>query len=84
MKDVMSGIDAVGYQVMERADPLKNRVISNLVRLVNPTGLSGIPGVFTEDDPDSVNEHAQKLVYSAFWEVVGKRLNNWNRPYPSE
>ncbi|AKB43925.1 hypothetical protein [Methanosarcina vacuolata] len=84
MKDVMSGIDAVGYQVMERADPLKNRVISNLVRLVNPTSLPGITGLFTEDDLDSVNEHAKKRVYSAFWAVVGKRLNNWNSPYPSE
>ncbi|MCC4768540.1 hypothetical protein FXW07_18530 [Methanosarcina sp. DH1] len=84
MKDVMSGIDAVGYQVMERADPSKNRVISNLVRLVDPTGLPGITEVFTGDDPDSVNEHAKKLAYSAFWAVVGKKLNNWNRPYPSE
>lgn len=48
MEGVMSGIDAVGYQARDRADTSKNptQVISDLVRLVNPTGRFGIIGVF--------------------------------------
>ena len=75
MKGVMCGIDAVGYQARDRNDPSKEnptQVINDLVRLVNPTGHLGIVGVYTEDDPGGVNEHAKKgeyiLPFGALWE----------------
>ncbi len=75
MKGVMSGIDAVGYQARDRDDPSKEnptQVISDLVRLVNPTGHLGIVGVYTADDPRGVNEHAKKgeylLPFGQLWE----------------
>lgn len=66
MKGVMSGIDAVGYQARDRNDPSKEnpiQVISDLIRLINPTGHLGIIGVFTADDPGGIGEHAKKGEY---------------------
>ncbi|RXA17614.1 alcohol dehydrogenase [Methanosarcina sp. MSH10X1] len=75
MKGVMSGIDAVGYQARDRNNPSKEnptQVISDLVRLVNPTGHLGIIGVFTADDPGGSDEHAKKgeyiLPFGQLWE----------------
>jgi glutathione-independent formaldehyde dehydrogenase len=53
MSGVMAGIDAVGFQAcdrdhLDREDP--RQVISDLARLVNPTGRVGIAGVFTAAD----------------------------------
>lgn len=46
-----------------RQDPSREnptQVISDLVRLVNPTGHLGITGVYTADDPGAYNERAKK------------------------
>ena len=46
----MAGIDAVGFQARDRRHPDREdprQVISDLARLVNPTGRLGIAGVFT-------------------------------------
>ncbi|HTM85813.1 MAG TPA: aldehyde dehydrogenase, partial [Mycobacterium sp.] len=53
MGGVMAGIDAVGFQARDRAHPDQEdprQVISDLARLVNPTGRLGIAGVFTPTD----------------------------------
>ena len=53
MGGVMAGIDAVGFQARDRAHPDQEdprQVISDLARLVNPTGRLGIAGVFTSAD----------------------------------
>lgn len=50
---VQIGIDAVGFQARDRADPAREnptQVASDLARLVNPTGRVAIAGVFTEND----------------------------------
>ena len=75
MKGVMSGIDAVGYQARDRNDPSKEnptQMISDLVRLINPTGHLGVIGVFTSNDPGGSDEHSKKgeyiLPFGQLWE----------------
>jgi glutathione-independent formaldehyde dehydrogenase len=51
---VECGIDAVGYQAFDESNPSEynpNQVLSDLVRLVNPTGHLGIIGVYLPEDP---------------------------------
>src|ERR1700677_1991719 len=53
MDGVGIGIDAVGFQAHDRAQPdteNPTQVISDLARLVNPTGHLGIAGVYAEKD----------------------------------
>ena len=53
MDGVEVGIDAVGFQARDRSNPdVENptQVISDLARLVNPTGHLGIAGVYAEKD----------------------------------
>lgn len=59
---VDKGIDAVGYQAIE---PGKNSeapsvVLEALIRVVNPTGALGIPGLYVPTDPGGVDPHAQQ------------------------
>lgn len=54
MLGVMCGIDAVGYQARDFADPgyeEPNEVIDALARVVNPTGVVGLIGVYMAQDP---------------------------------
>ena len=53
MSGVDVGIDAVGFQAHDRAAPSSEnptQVISDLARLINPTGRLGIIGVYAERD----------------------------------
>jgi len=53
MDGVGVGIDAVGFQAHDRANPnVENprQVVSDLARVVNPTGRLGIAGVYAEKD----------------------------------
>jgi glutathione-independent formaldehyde dehydrogenase len=53
MTGVDVAIDAVGFQARDRADPDREnplQVVSDLARLVNPTGRVGIAGVYAEKD----------------------------------
>jgi glutathione-independent formaldehyde dehydrogenase len=55
MDGVERGIDAVGFQARDREDPTREnptQVVSDLARLVNPTGHVAIAGVYTETDLD--------------------------------
>ena len=53
MTGVDVAIDAVGFQARDRSEPAREnpvQVISDLARLVNPTGRVGIAGVYAEKD----------------------------------
>ncbi len=53
MDGVQKGIDAVGFQALDRREPAREnptQVISDLARLVNPTGHVAIAGVYAEKD----------------------------------
>jgi glutathione-independent formaldehyde dehydrogenase len=53
MGGVMVGIDAVGFQARSRLHPGQEdprQVISDLARLINPTGRLAVAGVFTSGD----------------------------------
>jgi glutathione-independent formaldehyde dehydrogenase len=53
MTGVDAAIDAVGFQARDRSDPSREnplQVVSDLARLVNPTGHVGIAGVYAEKD----------------------------------
>ncbi|MFY9932910.1 MAG: glutathione-independent formaldehyde dehydrogenase [Streptosporangiaceae bacterium] len=53
MDGVQRGIDAVGFQARDRSDPAREnpgQVVSDLARLVNPTGHVAIAGVYAEKD----------------------------------
>jgi glutathione-independent formaldehyde dehydrogenase len=53
MDGVQKGIDAVGFQAVDRLDASREnptQVVADLARLVNPTGHIGIAGVYAEKD----------------------------------
>ena len=53
MTGVDAAIDAVGFQARDRSDPSREnplQVVSDLARLINPTGRVGIAGVYAEKD----------------------------------
>jgi glutathione-independent formaldehyde dehydrogenase len=59
MDGVQKGIDAVGFQALDRDDPTREnptQVISDLARLVNPTGHVAVVGVYPEKDLDPAPE----------------------------
>ncbi|HWQ18920.1 MAG TPA: hypothetical protein VN455_04025, partial [Methanotrichaceae archaeon] len=63
----LCGIDAVGYQARDRADPSKEKatqVIDDLARLINATGHIGIIGVFIEQDPGASSQDAKQGRYT--------------------
>ena len=61
MDGVQKGIDAVGFQARSRSDPAREdptQVVSDLARLINPTGRVAIAGVYADKDLDpSANGH---------------------------
>ncbi len=75
MVGVMCGIDAVGYQARDYADPAyeePNEVLDALARVVNPTGVIGLVGVYLPQDPGARTD-AQKhgrfeLPWGELWE----------------
>jgi glutathione-independent formaldehyde dehydrogenase len=53
MDGVRKGIDAVGFQARDRSDPTREnptQVISDLARLVDPTGNIAVAGVYAQKD----------------------------------
>jgi glutathione-independent formaldehyde dehydrogenase len=75
MRGVMCGIEAVGYQAIDWANPrVENpaRVIEDLIRLVNPTGRIGAVGLYVSNDPGGINPHAKhgefQLSFGKLWE----------------
>jgi glutathione-independent formaldehyde dehydrogenase len=76
MLGVMCGIEAVGYQAIDWADPAMPenpaRVLEDLIRLVNPTGRIGSVGLYVPNDPGGINPHAKRgefrLSFGKLWE----------------
>ena len=75
MMGVMCGVEAVGFQAVDWEHPQDekpNRVIEDLIRLVNPTGHIGIVGLYVPDDPGGINPHAKKgeiqISFGKLWE----------------
>lgn len=75
MMGVMCGVEAVGFQAIDWEHPLSekpNRVIEDLIQLVNPTGHIGIVGLYVPEDPGGVNPHAKKgeiqISFGKLWE----------------
>lgn len=67
MNGILSGIDAVGYQALDRSDPSREnpmQVIDDLARIVAPTGRIGLIGVYFSGDPGGVNQQAKEGTYS--------------------
>ena len=64
MSGVNCGIDAIGFQARDRANPNREKpdqVIHDLARLINPTGRLGIVGVEAVDHPGEVDLHQREL-----------------------
>ena len=75
MSGVMCGIEAVGFQAVDWKDPSHeqpNRVLEDLIRVVNPTGHIGIVGLYVPQDPGGVNPHAKQgeiqISFGKLWE----------------
>jgi glutathione-independent formaldehyde dehydrogenase len=75
MMGVMCGVEAVGFQAIDWEHPQlekPNRVIEDLIRLVNPTGHIGIVGLYVPEDPGGANPHAKKgeiqISFGKLWE----------------
>ena len=74
---VDKGIDAVGYQACgaQAAREIPNTVLSDLTRVVNATGILGIPGLYVPSDPGGVDENAkQGLLLMPFGKMFEKGL----------
>jgi len=58
---VMKGIDAVGYQAVAHSggEEEPNVVLEGLIKVVNPTGKIGVPGLYVPSDPGAKDEAAQ-------------------------
>jgi glutathione-independent formaldehyde dehydrogenase len=74
MDGVQRGIDAVGFQARDRSDPTREnpgQVVSDLARLVNPTGHVAIAGVYAEKDlhpaPSGSEDGSLRVPWAAFF-----------------
>jgi glutathione-independent formaldehyde dehydrogenase len=74
MNGVQKGIDAVGFQARDRADPSREnptQVVSDLARLVNPTGHVAIAGVYAEKDlhpaPEGSADGSLRVPWATFF-----------------
>ena len=64
---VDKGIDAVGYQAAAQGssaaggeqEEIPNVVLNQMIDVVKPTGMMGIPGLYVPSDPGGVNESAK-------------------------
>jgi glutathione-independent formaldehyde dehydrogenase len=70
MTGVDVAIDAVGFQARDRSEPGREnplQVVSDLARLVNPTGRVGIAGVYAEKDLHPAPEGAEDGQLTVPW-----------------
>jgi glutathione-independent formaldehyde dehydrogenase len=79
MGGVQVGIDAVGFQAHDRAAPEREnpaQVVSDLARLINPTGHLGIIGVYPEKDLHPAPEgHADGRLTVPWGTFFGKGIS---------
>ncbi|GFO61078.1 aldehyde dehydrogenase [Geomonas silvestris] len=67
MAGVLCGIDAVGYQALNRNDPNSEKsiqVIEDLVQIVDATGSIGLIGVYFSEDPGGMDQNARQGVFN--------------------
>ncbi|GLV59715.1 aldehyde dehydrogenase [Dictyobacter sp. S3.2.2.5] len=75
MGGVDCGIDAIGFQARDRANPDRekpNQVIEDLSRLINPNGRLGIIGVFVPNDTRPVGEIEKQGNLVVPWQTLFK------------
>lgn len=71
---VMKSIDAVGYQAIgpEGEDEVPNAVLEGIIKVTNPTGKVGCPGLYVPKDPGAKDPHAMEgkisLSFGKFFE----------------
>ncbi len=76
MGGVNCGIDAVGFQARDRADPTREKpdqVIHDLARLINPNGRLGIIGVFLPGDARPVGEIEKRGDLTVPWPTLFRK-----------
>jgi glutathione-independent formaldehyde dehydrogenase len=76
MGGVNCGIDAIGFQARDRADPSREKpdqVIHDLTRLINPNGRLGIIGVFLPNDARPVGEIEQRGDLLVPWQTLFRK-----------
>ncbi|TMD58340.1 MAG: alcohol dehydrogenase [Chloroflexi bacterium] len=76
MSGVNCGIDAIGFQARDRANPNREKpdqVIHDLARLINPNGRLGIAGVFLPNDAKPVGEIEKRGDLTVPWQTLFKK-----------
>jgi glutathione-independent formaldehyde dehydrogenase len=76
MGGVNCGIDAVGFQARDRANPnheKPDQVIHDLSRVINPNGRLGIIGVFLPNDAKAVGELERHGDLAVPWQSLFKK-----------
>ena len=76
MSGVNCGIDAIGFQARDRANPSREKpdqVIHDLARLINPNGHLGIVGVFLPNDAKPVGELEKHGELAVPWQTLFKK-----------
>ncbi|QBD80374.1 alcohol dehydrogenase [Ktedonosporobacter rubrisoli] len=76
MGGVNCGIDAIGFQARDRANPEREKpdqVIHDLARVINPNGRLAIAGVFLPNDAKPVGELAKHGDLAVPWQTLFKK-----------
>ena len=76
MGGVNCGIDAIGFQARDRADPAREKpdqVIHDLARLINPNGRLSIIGVFLPNDAKPVGEIERRGDLTVPWQTLFRK-----------
>ena len=76
MGGVNCGIDAIGFQARDRADPSREKpdqVIHDLARLINPNGRLSIIGVFLPNDAKPVGEIEKRGDLLVPWQTLFRK-----------
>lgn len=76
MGGVNCGIDAIGFQARDRADPARenpDQVIHDLARLINPNGRLSIAGVFLPNDAKPVGEIERRGDLTVPWQTLFRK-----------
>jgi len=76
MGGVNCGIDAIGFQARDRADPTREKpdqVIHDLARLINPNGRLGIIGVFLPNDAKPVGKIEARGDLLVHWQTLFRK-----------
>ena len=76
MSGVNCGIDAIGFQARDRANPSREKpdqIIHDLARLINPTGRLGIVGVFIPNDAKPVGDIEKHGDLIVPWQTLFKK-----------